>query len=59
MFIAYSDLMDGRPPYGFVFLLEIHANHGCMVGIEIFFFFLRKKVRKMGERIFCKQRNKL
>ena len=43
MFIAYSDLMDGRPPYGFVFLLEIHANNGCLVGIEfIYLFSLRK-----------------
>ena len=29
----YSDLMDDKPPYGFVFLLEIHTNNGCLVGI--------------------------
>jgi hypothetical protein len=29
----YSDLMDGKPPYGFVFLLEIHTNNGRLVGI--------------------------
>ena len=39
----YSDLMDGKLPYGFVFLLEIHANNGCLVGIEfIYLFSLRK-----------------
>jgi hypothetical protein len=36
----YSDLMDGKPPYGFVFLLEIHAKNGCLV--FFFFFSLRK-----------------
>ena len=29
----YCDLMDDKPPYGFVFLLEIHTNNGRLVGI--------------------------